>query len=192
MAYALGIDVGTTFTSAAIVRDDGTMELIKLGGRAASMPSVVLAREDGELLFGDAAESASRIDPSRVAREFKRRLGDPTPLVLGGTPYSAQVLTSLLLAHVYREVLRRMDASRPAVVVTHPASYSEYRRDALTTAATEAGIPDVALLTEPEAAAAEYAARHDGPVGEIVAVYDFGGGTVRRRPAAAHLDVVRA
>ena len=177
MAYALGIDVGTTFTSAAIVRDDGTMELIKLGGRAASMPSVVLAREDGELLFGDAAESRSRIDPSRVAREFKRRLGDPTPLVLGGTPYSAQVLTSLLLAHVYGEVLRRMDASPATVVVTHPASYSEYRRDALTTAATEAGIPNVALLTEPEAAAAEYAARHDGPVGEIVAVYDFGGGT---------------
>lgn len=90
MAYWLGIDIGTTFSSAAVATEDGLVELVNLGGRAASIPSVVLPRADGELLVGDAAESRAIADPTRVAREFKRRLGDPTPLILGGTPYSAR------------------------------------------------------------------------------------------------------
>ena len=31
-------------------------------------------------------------EPQLVAREFKRRLGDPTPILLGGAPYSAEAL----------------------------------------------------------------------------------------------------
>src|SRR6185312_13280630 len=177
MGYALGIDVGTTFSAAAVVRDDGRVEVIKLGGRAASMPSVIVVRADGEMVFGDGAEARSRADPTRVAREFKRRLGDPTPLVLGGTPYSALTLTSLLLRHIIAETTLRMGEPPSAVTVTHPASYSAYLRDAMTTAIAEAGIANASLLTAPEAAAAEYAFRTTGPIGEVIAVYDFGGGT---------------
>jgi actin-like ATPase involved in cell morphogenesis len=175
--YALGIDVGTTFSSAAVVLADGTLELVHLEGRAPSMPSVVLPREDGHVLFGEAAESRAMLDPLRVAREFKRRLGDPTPLVLGGVPYSAQVLTSLLLRHIHDEVTTRMGSAPGSVVVTHPASYSEYRRDALSTAIAEAGIHRATLAIEPEAAAVHYASRSMIVPGEVIAVYDLGGGT---------------
>ena len=177
MAYSLGIDIGTTFSAAAVQVDDGAVELINLGGRAPAIPSVILTREDGVVLVGDAAEARAIADPTRVAREFKRRLGDPTPLLLGGTPFSAQTLTSLLIRHVLELVAQRMGGSPASVVITHPAAYGEYRREALLNAAIEAGAQHLTLLSEPQAAAAQYAARSSVAPGEIIAVYDFGGGT---------------
>jgi molecular chaperone DnaK (HSP70) len=41
MSYALGIDVGTTYTAAAVVRD-GRAEVATLGYRATSVPTVEL------------------------------------------------------------------------------------------------------------------------------------------------------
>ena len=59
---------------------------VTLGNRTASVPSVVFLRDDGEFLIGEAATRRAATDPGRVAREFKRRVGDPTPIILGGTP----------------------------------------------------------------------------------------------------------
>ncbi len=176
MAYALGIDIGTTFSAAAVALEDGTVELLHIGGRTASIPSVLLVRDD-EVLVGDAAESAASGEPTRVAREFKRRLGDPIPLVLGGTPYTAQTLTTLLVRHIYGLAVTRMGATPAATVVTHPAAYSEFRKDALRSALIDAGIANPTLVPEPEAAAAQYGARSAGAPGEVIAIYDFGGGT---------------
>jgi molecular chaperone DnaK len=83
--YALGIDLGTTYTAAAVARH-GRAEVAALGYRATSVPTVVVLTEDGRVLVGDAAERRASASPDRVAREFKRRIGDPTPLLLGGTP----------------------------------------------------------------------------------------------------------
>ena len=91
MAYSLGIDLGTTYSAAATMRGD-RLEIFQLGGRAATIPSVVVLRADGEVLTGDAAERRALSEPTRTAREFKRRLGDPTPIILGGTPYGAKAL----------------------------------------------------------------------------------------------------
>ena len=63
------------------------------------MPSVV-AVVDGKPVAGDAAVRVGRDATAAVAREFKRRLGDTTPIVLAGTPYGAETLTGHLLAHV--------------------------------------------------------------------------------------------
>ncbi len=176
MAYALGIDIGTTFSAAAVALEDGTVELLHIGGRTASIPSVLLVR-DSEVLVGDAAEAAASGEPTRVAREFKRRLGDPIPLVLGGTPYTAQTLTTLLVRHIYGLAVTRMGSMPLATVVTHPAAYSDFRKDALRSALIDAGIANPTLVSEPEAAAAQYGARSAGAPGEVIAIYDFGGGT---------------
>ena len=58
MSYTLGIDLGTTYTAAAVTRD-GRTEIFQLGDRTASIPSTVLLREDGEMLVGDAAARRS-------------------------------------------------------------------------------------------------------------------------------------
>ena len=83
MDYGLGIDIGTTFSAAAISTADAT-EVFALGARTATIPSVVVVREHGEVLVGEAAERRALSEPARSAREFKRRLGDPTPIFLGG------------------------------------------------------------------------------------------------------------
>lgn len=52
--YFLGVDIGTTSTAAAVWRD-GRGDVANLGNRAASIPSVVLLRDDGAVLVGEAA-----------------------------------------------------------------------------------------------------------------------------------------
>ena len=99
MGYRLGVDLGTTYTAAA-VNVDGRVEMLGLGIRAMQVPSVVFVRPDGEIVVGEAAEQQGAADPSRVVREFKRRIGDSVPLVVGGSPFSAQALTARLLAWV--------------------------------------------------------------------------------------------
>ena len=43
MGYGLGVDLGTTFTAAAVERD-GHVEMVTLGDRSAVVPSVMLVR----------------------------------------------------------------------------------------------------------------------------------------------------
>src|SRR4051794_35904614 len=126
MAYGLGIDLGTTFSAAAVAAEARSPELINLGGRSPAIPSVVMPRASGEILIGLPAEARATVEPSRVAREFKRRLGDPTPLILGGAPFSPQALTVILLRSILASVEQQMGGPPSSVVITHPASYSKY------------------------------------------------------------------
>lgn len=174
--YVVGIDLGTTFTAAAVATDERA-EIVSLGHTSAVVPSVVMVRADGEVLVGEAAERRAASEPSRVGREFKRRLGDPVPLVLGGTPFGAEALTANLLRSVYDRVVEQQGAPPDAVVITHPANYGEYKLDLVREAIRLADVPNTQLLSEPEAAATHYGEQDRLEVGDAVAVYDFGGGT---------------
>lgn len=176
MGYALGIDLGTTFSAAGLTQD-GRTEIISLGNRAATIPSVVVLRSDGEVLIGDAAVRRSTTEPMRTAREFKRRLGDPTPLLLGGTPYGAEALMAHLLAGMVRQVVEQQGEQPDQIVVSHPANYGPYKLDLLEQAVRMAEIGKVSFIPEPVAAAMHYTQRERIEPGQIVAVYDFGGGT---------------
>ena len=87
MGYQLGIDLGTTYTAAAIV-EDGRASIFPLGNRSSVVPTVVFLRADDTIVTGETANRRGVTEPRRVAREFKRRMGDPTPMLLGGTPMS--------------------------------------------------------------------------------------------------------
>ncbi|HET6952685.1 MAG TPA: Hsp70 family protein [Acidimicrobiales bacterium] len=176
MAYTLGVDLGTTFTAAAVWRD-GRAEVATLGTRTLEIPSVVLLREDGVLLIGEAAERRSMTEPGRFAREFKRRMGDPTPILLGGSPFSAHALMAHLLRGVVKVIADREGGPPAHTVVTCPANWGEYKRELLDQAVQQADIGAVSVATEPEAAAVHYAATTRVASGEVVAVYDLGGGT---------------
>jgi molecular chaperone DnaK (HSP70) len=174
--YALGIDVGTTYTAAAVWRE-GRAEIVSLGDRTAAIPSVVLLREDETFLTGEAANRRGLTEPHRVAREFKRRIGDTTPIMLGGTPHSAESLTARLLRTVVEEVVKREGGPPARVCVSHPANWGPYKTDLLGQAVRMADLPSVLFTTEPEAAATHYAQEQRLGVGAVVAVYDLGGGT---------------
>jgi molecular chaperone DnaK len=176
MTFGLGVDLGTTFTAAAISRDDRP-EMVTLGDRSAAIPSVVMIREDGSSLIGDAAHRRAVAQPARVAREVKRRLGDPTPLIIGGEPHSAaQILSRLLRAAVDAAAAR--EGRRPdGIVLTHPANWGPYKRELFDSVPRLADLTAVSMVTEPEAAAAHYASTARVTKGSVVAVYDLGGGT---------------
>lgn len=176
MDYSLGIDLGTTYSAAATARGD-RLEIFQLGERAATIPSIVVLRADGEVLTGEAAERRALAEPTRTGREFKRRLGDPTPIILGGTPYGAESLLAHLLRSIVLRIGEQLGGPPAAIALCHPASYGEYKLDLLRQAVRQADIGPVSLLTEPEAAAIDYARQERVPVGTVLAVYDFGGGT---------------
>jgi actin-like ATPase involved in cell morphogenesis len=175
--YALGIDLGTTYTAAASWRD-GRVEIASLGSRGTAIPSVVLLRQDETFLTGESANRRALTEPQRVAREFKRRLGDTTPILLGGVPYSAEALMARLLRWTVDEVATREGAEPSAICVCHPANWGPYKMDLLRQAVRMTNLEQpVTFTTEPEAAAVFYAqGRHIDP-GALVAVYDLGGGT---------------
>ncbi len=176
MSYFLGVDLGTTYTAAAIVRD-GRAEMTPLGDQEAAVPSVLALSRDGGLLVGEAAQRRAATHPATIAREFKRRLGDPVPMLVDGVPYSAHALTAKLLRWVVDQVSEREGEAPAVVAVTYPANWGPHRRELLINAVAQAGLDGAVLVTEPEAAAVRYASTERVEPGSVVAVYDLGGGT---------------
>ena len=179
MGYHLGVDLGTTYTAAALARGQRA-EAATLGTRSVSIPSVVyLGAGSGgeEMLIGEAAVRRAAAEPARVAREFKRRVGDPTPLLLGGTPVGAELLMGRLLAWVVKQVAATEGEPPTSLTVTHPANWGEYKLDLLRQAIRHVGLTVDHLVPEPVAAASFYASQRDLAAGTTVAVYDLGGGT---------------
>ncbi len=176
MNYHLGVDLGTTFTAAAVWAE-GEIKIVDLGNRATQMPSVVFLDEDGQFVTGEVAERRAHADPSRVAREFKRRVGDTTPFVLGGVPCSADLLTAELLRSVVEVVSKHYGGPPDSVALTHPALWGPYKLDLLKQAGRIAECGDITLVSEPEAAVVQYLSTERVDTGSTVAVYDFGGGT---------------
>ncbi|MGH3913159.1 MAG: Hsp70 family protein, partial [Pseudonocardiaceae bacterium] len=192
MSYVVGVDLGTTYTAAAVLRRDdqpgvdpgrdgrerdGRVEVVELGDRVASVASVLWFRDDHGLVVGEAAVRRAESEPGRVAREFKRRFGDPVPIMVAGTPISADALTARLLRWVV-DVVTEQEGGEPAVVgVTHPANWGPYKLDLLAQAVRLAGVSHARFVSEPHAAAESHATASRVPAGDVVAVYDLGGGT---------------
>ena len=95
--YRLGIDLGTTFSAVGLAKE-GSYSVVPLTDHQRDVPSTVYVAADGTVTVGEAAEALGNQRPTAIAREFKRRLGDPVPLIVDGRPFSPQAL----MAHVLR------------------------------------------------------------------------------------------
>ena len=179
--YRLGIDLGTTYTAAALSRPTdggwGEPEIVALGSRSASVASVLHLGADGAVLVGEAAERRSLTEPDRVVRQFKRRIGDDVPLVVGDAVHTAHELAARLARWVADKVAEREGGPAETIAITHPASWGEHKRELLARALHEVGLTSTTFLPEPQAAAVAYSARERVASGGTVAVYDLGGGT---------------
>jgi actin-like ATPase involved in cell morphogenesis len=166
-----------------------------LGGRGSVIPSVLWLGEDGQVLVGEPAERHVITDPSRVAREFKRRIGDPTPLLIGGAPYSAEALMGRLLRWVVENVTRSEGSAPERVALSFPANWGPYKQESLDQTTKLADLSQAVTITEPVAAASYYASTAKLAEGEVIAAYDLGGGTfdaaVLRRTASG-FDILGA
>ena len=149
MGYALGIDVGTTFSAAAIWRDE-RVEVVAFETHRLTVPTVLYAEGD-EVLFGTSAVTRGNSNPAGVAREFKRRLGDSVPLVLSGAPYAADHLVAMFSRRIVETVTDQLGGPPERVVVTHPANWTRFQLNLLSQALQHVGLSDVEFVSEPEA-----------------------------------------
>ena len=78
VSYSLGIDLGTTYTAAAIY-ENGRATTIDLGSRTATMPSIVFLDESGSFLVGDAAVRRAATEPRAKAFRARRSTHRCTP-----------------------------------------------------------------------------------------------------------------
>ncbi|MDT0348226.1 Hsp70 family protein [Pseudonocardia charpentierae] len=174
MSYQLGIDFGTTFTAAAVRRAEGPgdTEVVPLGGRD-GVPSVLHLARDERVTVGEAAAGLAGIDPTRVVRGLKRRVGDPEPVMLGGHPWSAEELSARLLRWVVDRVAEREGEAPARIALAHPATWSAHTLERLAAALAGHGL-GVTFVAEPRAAAHAVAA--GTAPGDALAVFDVGGG----------------
>ena len=181
MSYILGVDIGTTFTAAAITRLDHDSsplpQPLSLGLHRDSVPSVLILGENGDVLVGEAAERRAIDQPDRLVREFKRRIGDTVPIIVGDLCVAPEDIFAIMARWVVDRAAEREGAPPDAVTITHPASWGEYKTTLVATALAGVGLADVTLLSEPQAAALHYSAQERVEVGSTIAVYDLGGGT---------------
>ena len=184
MTYWLGIDLGTTYTAAALCRpavDELETHVLPLGSRSPAVPSVLFLPGDGSLVVGEGAERRALTDPDRVVREFKPRIGDEIPLLVGGVPWPAHELAAVLVHWVWQRVTEREGEPPEGVALTCPASWGPHKIRLFMQAvqATRIGertrLGRAELLSEPQAAAIGYASREPVEVGAHLAVYDLGG-----------------
>ena len=176
-AYWLGIDLGTASTAAAICRPAAgglEVQLVPLGSAAYAMPSVLFLPGDGSLIVGEEAQRRSLTDPYRTVREFKSRMGDEIPLLVGGSPFYAHDLAAEFISSLCQHVTQQEGEPPEAVALTCPASWTPEKTALFERAVQHAGVPNVTVLTEPQAAAIGYAGRGGLPAGATVAVYDLG------------------
>jgi molecular chaperone DnaK len=176
MTYRLGVDVGTTFTAAAVA-NGAAPSMLGLGNRALQVPSVLFLTTESDFLVGEAAERRGMAEPDRLVREFKRRIGDPVPLLVAGMPFSPESLMAELLRWVVRTAADRMGERPTETVVTYPANWGPYKLGQLEQVVSLADIGPNRSCAEPVAAAAQYASRTRVDAGDRLAVYDLGGGT---------------
>jgi molecular chaperone HscA len=194
----IGIDLGTTNSIVASMRDGRPVALTSCDG-AALLPSVVYYPREGGAVVGRSAAAYSTREPARTIRSVKRFMGrgadDPETRRLGAyrfvepkTAEEGKVVRFDLGAlrptpvEVSAEILKSLHQSARdqlrsvgGVVITVPAYFDEAQRQATKDAGRLAGLDVLRLLNEPTAAALAYGLEKQQ--NGLFVVYDLGGGT---------------
>ena len=182
----LGIDFGTSNSSAALMIGDRPRLVKEPVKQGYSFPSSIYLTEEGEILVGQIAENRKFLDLTRYRREFKKDLLQNTPYFLGSQgEYEFSPQESI--AEVIKTLKKEADKITTSLgidnvtnaVITIPASYKKNKKDLMKEAAKKAGLTSAELLEEPVAAAIYY--NYQNPAtfqeGDIILIYDLGGGT---------------
>jgi molecular chaperone DnaK len=196
MGKIIGIDLGTTNSVVSVMDGDKPTVIVnEEGGR--TTPSVLGFAKDGERLVGAVAKRQAITNPMRTVASIKRFMGrryDESktevsrvayPVVRGsdGLPrvkiddkqYSPPEISAMVLQKLKREAEKYLGTTVDAAVITVPAYFNDAQRQATKDAGKIAGLEVKRIINEPTAAALAYGL--DKKEDEVVAVYDFGGGT---------------
>ena len=168
------VDFGTSHTVAVVSGPDLPARLVTVDGQP-WFPSAVFWTSRGTPVVGVDAVRLARTDPARLEPRPKSRITD-SEVLLGDAVVPTTTLVRAVLSRVVAEASTAAGAPVQHLMITHPANWGSTRIGSLLSAA-QGLAPRLSTMSEPVAAAAWFAQRHEFPVGASIGVLDFGGGT---------------
>ncbi|MEI7954846.1 MAG: Hsp70 family protein [Verrucomicrobiota bacterium] len=176
LQIVVGIDLGTTNSTVAVVQD-GVLTVIPVRGQP-TMPSAVGIDPAGRLIVGQAAKNQSASAPENTVLSIKRLMGIDHQVGLGGKTYRPEEISALILGELKQAAEAHLGQAVTQAVITVPAFFNERQRLATQDAGQLAGLEVLRIINEPTAAALAYGAgQAAGLKHETLLVYDLGGGT---------------
>lgn len=175
METIIGIDLGTSTTEVAVIRNGKPEIILNFDGEKVT-PSVVGIDDSGNILVGESALARQIIAPEQTVIEIKRKMGLNERVHLGKTIFTPEQISAQILSYVKRFVGEYMEEDITKAVISVPAYFDEIQRQATVEAGRQAGFSVERIINEPTAAALSYGLSHLDEESHIL-VYDFGGGT---------------
>jgi len=197
----VGIDLGTTNSLIAIVRQD-TREPIALRevDGLTLVPSIVHFDEYGGATVGNKAKELLIAEPEHTIYSVKRLMGksykdvsnhadffaykiidDNTDslvkIQVGNKFYSPIELSSYILKELKQRAEHILKTTISKAVITVPAYFNDSQRQATRDAGRLAGLDVLRIVNEPTAASLAYGLGVKHGEEKTIAVYDLGGGT---------------
>jgi molecular chaperone DnaK len=181
MAKAIGIDLGTSNSAAAVV-EAGRPTIIPSaeGAGVASgkaFPSYVAFTKDGQRLVGEPARRQAAINPEGTIQAAKRKMGTDHKFKVFGKEYSPQQISAYILQKIKQDAEAYLGDKVEEVVITCPAYFDDNQRTATKDAGEIAGLKVLRIINEPTAACLAYGLEKLGKKMKIM-VFDLGGGTL--------------
>ncbi|MER3630794.1 MAG: molecular chaperone DnaK [Blastocatellia bacterium] len=197
MARVIGIDLGTT-NSVMAVMEGGEPTVLENAEGERITPSVVAVNpKTGERLVGRLAKRQAITNPENTIFSIKRFMGrkydevqdeikqvpykvEKAPngdvrINVNGKLYSPPEISAMVLQKLKQAAEEYLGAKVDKAVITVPAYFNDAQRQATKDAGKIAGLEVLRIINEPTAAALAYGL--DKKKDEIIAVFDFGGGT---------------
>ncbi len=196
MGKIIGIDLGTTNSVVAIMEGREPKVIVNEEG-ARTTPSVVAWDDKGEVLVGQIAKRQAVTNPENTVFSAKRFIGrrfeevqeeakrvpfkvvrasnGDSAFVVRGKQVSPQEVSANILMKLKKAAEDYLGEKVTEAVITVPAYFNDAQRQATKDAGRIAGLEVKRIVNEPTAAALAYGL--DRKKDEVIAVYDFGGGT---------------
>ena len=196
MGKIIGIDLGTTNSVVSVMEGDSPVVIVNDEG-ARTTPSVVGFTKEGDRLVGVTARRQAITNPINTVFSVKRFMGlrfddaqreiDRVPysvargssgdcrIKVSDKLYSAPEVSAMVLQKLKAQAEKYLGQPVTEAVITVPAYFNDAQRQATKDAGQIAGLEVKRIINEPTAAALAYGV--DKKEDEIIAVYDFGGGT---------------
>src|SRR5215207_1313880 len=196
MGKIIGIDLGTT-NSVVAVMEGGEPIVITNSEGGRTTPSVVAFTKDGNRLVGQVAKRQAVTNPENTLYSIKRFMGRKYEEVkeeikqvpfkvekaangdvridAEGKQYSPPEISAMVLQKLKQSAEDYLGSKVDKAVITVPAYFNDAQRQATKDAGKVAGLDVLRIVNEPTAAALAYGL--DKKKDEVIAVFDFGGGT---------------
>ncbi|PRO65873.1 2-alkenal reductase [Alkalicoccus urumqiensis] len=180
--YTIGIDLGTTNSAAAYMKN-GEPEIIVNEDGERTTPSVIQISEAADdfgsvtqFKLGSHAKDEYSSYPEQTIVESKRLMGKKEKLSAAGLSFTAEDAAVKILQGIKKSAEEKLGGPVTEAVITVPAYFTDDQRKATKRAGERAGFRVDRIINEPTAAALAFGMDHL-ETDQTIIVYDFGGGT---------------